>query len=469
MQWDLEATIAALASAPGSAARGLIRISGPLVKSCLQDVFLADDPVRFDSARFAECHTGRVRYAAHEQTLPALLYCWPNERSYTAQPMAEIHTVGSPPLLDSVLAELFSCGAQPANPGEFTLRAFLAGRIDLVQAEAVLGVVDAPDHVALETALGQLAGGISGTIRDVRDSLLNLLADVEAGLDFVEEDINFVTRDESLSKLEAARQILDDLLGQASSRMQTTGRVRVVLAGLPNAGKSSLFNALLEREAALVSQHQGTTRDYLHADVRWNGIGIELIDTAGWDVGGSQIEQTAQQLRSEQLDRAHVIIWCTDSELEAAALERDEQWRSKIEATAGNIILARTKCDIDVTHRQKSSVECPNEPERKPGLPTSARTRYGLQRLRDKVSSVLCATQSDGQRMLGTTASRCRQSLAGAATAVENASEAIRVGHGDELLAIEIRAALAHLGSLLGAVYTDDILDRIFSRFCIGK
>ncbi|MCA9067602.1 MAG: hypothetical protein KDA84_01680, partial [Planctomycetaceae bacterium] len=190
MTLELDDTIAALASAPGAAARGILRISGPEVRSVLARVI---NPVLAENgSRLPKRFAGEMRLGGDGSALPVHVMFWPTNRSYTGQPLGEIHTIGSPPLLEQALSVLFQTGVRPARPGEFTLRAFLAGRLDLMQAEAVLGVIDAHDHQELETALQQLGGGISGRIAEVRSDLLDLLSDLEAGLDFVEEDIEFV-------------------------------------------------------------------------------------------------------------------------------------------------------------------------------------------------------------------------------------------------------------------------------------
>ncbi|MEX0700720.1 MAG: GTPase, partial [Planctomycetales bacterium] len=282
MSLHLDDTIAALASPPGGAARGIVRVSGPEVRAALDTIFQPDGPPRWNSSRAAQRHSGRILLPNVRAPLDVAVLLWPTRRSYTGEPLAELHLPGSPPLLEAVLSALHDRGARPARPGEFTLRAFLAGRIDLVQAEAVLGVIDAHDHRELETALGQLAGGLSGKIADVRRDLIDLLADLEAGLDFVDEDIEFVARHELAERVDRARGTVERLLDQASERMRTAGTRCVVLAGLPNAGKSTLFNALAGREAALVSPIRGTTRDWLSAELDWQGLAIELIDTAGW-------------------------------------------------------------------------------------------------------------------------------------------------------------------------------------------
>ena len=182
--------------------------------------------------------------------LPCELYLWPGKRSYTGQPVAEVHTLGSPPLLEAVVRAVCRGGARPAEPGEFTLRAFLAGRIDLTQAEAVLGVIDATGNAELDAALKQLAGGLAGPLRLLRSDLLDLLAHVEAGLDFADEDLPFIKAEELLKRLDEAAAEVDRLARQLAFRGEAVVRVRVAPCGRPNAGKSSLFNALTGRPPA---------------------------------------------------------------------------------------------------------------------------------------------------------------------------------------------------------------------------
>ena len=284
----LDDTIVAIASAAGGAARGIVRLSGPDALEVVRKCFVPADPaLELRALRAATVVTGIFvdgkpdASDAARLKLPCELYLWPTARSYTRQPMAEIHTFGSPPLMNIVVQTLCEHGARTANPGEFTLRAFLGGRIDLIEAEAVLGVIDAADRRQLEIALDHLAGGLSRPLMEVRGSLLDLLADLEAGLDFVEDDIRFVEQDELQARLAAAAERLDALSKQLAARSWNVGRPRVALVGAPNAGKSSLFNALATNATALVSEEAGTTRDYLTAIVNADGLEIELIDTAG--------------------------------------------------------------------------------------------------------------------------------------------------------------------------------------------
>lgn len=451
MLYDPHDTIAALSSPPGPAVRGIIRASGADCRAALQRVFEPDDAEAWNNAIQPARHAGRIHLTAIERRLPVAVYFWPTGRSYTGEPMAEIHLCGSPPLLEAILAELYAAGVRPARAGEFTLRSFLTGKIDLLQAEAVLGVIDADDQVQLKSALEQLAGGISGAIHTVRDDLLALLADLEAGLDFVEEDIEFVASEEIQRRVADARQVVAELLKQAVDRMRYTGTARVVLAGPPNAGKSTLFNALLGRSAALVSEVAGTTRDYLVADVQWHGRRIELLDTAGWERETTGPLQSALALRDDQLRRANLILCCLPAGTSAA--EQFDEYVFPPGVPRLNVV---TKCDL-------ADADAPA------GLPVSGATGAGLAELTSAVVDALGQSAFSGGELLGTTGARCRDSLQGAVAALDRAAEIAELGLGDELLSIEIRTALDELGKVSGAVYTDDILDRIFSKFCIGK
>ena len=337
MDLSLDDTIAALASAPGAAQRGIIRISGPRIRELLADWFEADFPMNWRAARVAAVHSGSLGSISARTRIRVDVYDWPNRRSYTGQPLVELHLPGSPPLLEAVLSEAHRRGARPARAGEFTLRAFLAGKLDLLQAEAVLGVIDAHDHHELQAALSQLAGGLSGRLADLRRDLIELLADLEAGLDFIEEDIEFVSRTELLGRVAVARGFVDDLLEQTTNRMQSRARPRVVLAGLPNAGKSTLFNRLTASHAelaspkalvspqALVSPDEGTTRDFLQAPVDWSGLTFDLVDTAGWELHAQQIAELAQRHRTEQIEGADVVVWCTAANLAPDRVELDDK------------------------------------------------------------------------------------------------------------------------------------------------
>jgi tRNA modification GTPase len=375
--------------------------------------------------------------------------------------------LGSPPLLDAALAAVCAAGARLAEPGEFTLRAFLAGRLDLTQAEAVLGVIDAENRRELDIALAQLAGGLASPLDAIRDRLLDLLAHLEAGLDFVEEDVEFITASELERQLGEASDAVRHTAEQMTARGETPDAWRVSLVGWPNVGKSSLLNALAQESAALVSPTAGTTRDYLRRRVAWDKFAVELIDTAGVEPGAADaISAAAQSMAAEQLAHANVTLLCLDAsrplnlweqqQLTPASCDHPQSAiRSPQSSTSRLIVLTK----IDLPRAIKLDL---------PHVAVSSMSGAGLNELRQRIQDAIAETYTELNVVAGT-AARCRESLRLAAECLERAREtAVRRG-GEELVAAEVRTALDELGKVVGRVYTDDVLDRIFSRFCIGK
>ena len=475
VDFSVDQPIAALASPPGGAARGMLRISGTQVRHILDHWFQPVDPDRWNKARTASTHPGLLRLTdeAGDLAISVQVLFWPHRRSYTGQPLIELHLPGSPCLLEAVLGQVYRQGARPARPGEFTLRAFLAGKLDLLQAEAVLGVIDARDHQELQTALGQLAGGISHKLTLLRHDLLELLADLEAGLDFIEEDIEFISRQHLVDRLVQARTLVSDLLAQAGERMQARVRPQVVLAGLPNAGKSTLFNRLARAAAALVSPEQGTTRDFLTQTIHWNQLTFDLIDTAGWENAVSGIAAAAQQQRVEQLQRADLLIWCTAAGLDQIDAESDQHQFATASEKASTTIRLVTKTDL----RPESSPRCEtstqtalDSPAEFPIVHVSVLAETGFDQLEQAIRHHLSSPSVRDGQWLGMTAARCQETLECIVRALDRSESAAReITIGDELIAVDLREALDQLGVILGVIYTDDILDRVFSKFCIGK
>ena len=458
-------TIVAIASAPGPAARGIVRASGPDALTVLAKIFSPDDGAPLSTPLKPHAVRGTLRLD-NFPGLTAEVLVWPTARSYTRQPLVEIHLLGSPPLVAAVLAAMCRHGARLAQPGEFTLRAFLAGRMDLAQAEAVLGVIDARDADDLQAALAQLAGGLSRPLAALREALVELLAHLEAGLDFVEEDIRFISCEEIQRQLDDAAAIVTRIDEQLTGRDRRDALSRVVLTGCPNVGKSSLYNALADGTQALVANEPGTTRDYLVTAIDLEGIGCLLCDTAGIEVeiaAGETISDQAQQLGARQQRHCDVQLLCLDATRPLNAWER--------QALTANRAMPRlvllTKCDAGVDVRWKRD-ELASAAFGEAVLETSAKSGHGLSTLRQALRMALSDNQRGEDASL-LTADRCRESLKGAADALGRAAELNRSAAGEELIGAELRGALDELGAVLGVVYTEDILGRIFSRFCIGK
>jgi tRNA modification GTPase len=453
MTFDLDDTIAAIASPPGGARRGIVRVSGPKCIACIEQVFCSSEGTQLPRRGPAVCLNGFTTISAELGEIPTRLYLWPTERSYTRQPLAELHTIGSPPLLEATLAALARAGARLARPGEFTLRAFLAGRLDLTQAEAVLGVIDARGAGELQTALAQLAGGLVQPLARLRGELLDLLAHLEAGLDFAEEDIEFISAAELDRQLAAAADLVAKIVGQMACRGDSTNVPRVVLVGEPNAGKSSLFNALVGREGAIVSPEAGTTRDYVAARLKIGDQEVLLIDTAGVEAAPqAAVSSAAQDHASEQARRAELTIVCLDGSRPPTDWEQEQLRIANPELSR---FVVSTKCDLAGVATRDIA------------LGVSSVTGAGLQAL--KAAIVEALAQQSSEPFVASTAARCRESLQHVAASLVRARAAAVSHLGEELVAAELREALDGLGQVIGAVYTDDVLDRIFSRFCIGK
>lgn len=476
MSYDSSDTIAAIATAPGGAARGMVRLSGPATEKGVRTLFQK----KGDGSRFSTVQSVTTPAAFHGEvdilldgnprTLPCDLFLWPTDRSYTREPVAEFHTLGSPPLLAALLEAVCRAGARLAEPGEFTLRAFLAGRLDLTQAEAVLGVIDAHGPDDLHTAIEQLAGNLARPLERLRDELLMLLAELEAGLDFVEEDIEFISPVELTARLNTISAELAAVAEQMASRLGATNARQVVLLGPPNAGKSSLFNALAQRFAvaphatnsAIVSNVRGTTRDYLTIAIRLDGSDCELIDTAGIELEvdpSSPITASAQTLTADRRDRSLVRVLCVDASSPDAMADLSNS-PSALDAD----LIALTKIDTAIS---PTSAVLHNHSR---VIATSSITGVGLDDLCRAIAAQLSTTVTASRAgCIAATADRCRDSVRLADAAVTRAAQITAGREGDELAAAEIRVALTELGKVVGAVYTDDLLDRIFKTFCIGK
>jgi tRNA modification GTPase len=449
---EISDTIVALSSASGISARAIVRLSGPAAFDIAISVFTSltsksiSDSIGVPIPR--RRLEGSIQLPGLNSAIPASLLLWPEPKTYTGQNLAEVHLWSCPPLVDALVTCLLNAGARAAQPGEFTMRAFLAGKMDLPRAEAVLAVIDAGDRHELKQALGQLAGGVTRPLEGLREDLLNLLAEVEAGLDFVEEDLRFVEPEELLTRLAKGMAQVTLLSKQLEKRALSGSAFRVVLAGRTNAGKSSLFNALTG-SGALVSPEPGTTRDYLIGRIVVDGVPIELIDTAGWGQWLTSIDRESQQLGKNQAEQADFVLWC----VEAGQESREDEIEFLARACSPSVLRIATKCDL---------AEPPKE------LPaTSSKTGAGLDLLRNLLADHARSSRADSG--LASSLSRCRHHVSATLEHLRRSHAAVLFQEPQEHLAFELRGALEELGTLVGAVYTDDLLDRIFSRFCIGK
>ena len=472
--FSIDDPIAAQATPRDSGQTGVIRVSGVgSLREVKQFVCSRDFAQNTDSSSITD-----TLFSLHDWNvdLPVVIWFWPVGEGYTGQESLEIHLPGSQPLIDKVLRTLFSTGTiRSARPGEFTLRAFLNGRLDLTRAEAVLGVIDADSDRMLETALRQLSGNLSFPLWQLRESLLETIAHLEAGFDFTDEDISFITPEEILLRVRSAESLIKEKLIQIGDRTDYHRMRRIILTGPPNSGKSSLLNRFVfrsrvdrEPEPAIVSDVAGTTRDYLEREITLINRKVCLIDTAGMgnenrpvsDLENMNAERNEFELKigdltTQALDFADLIFQCRDAQLFLRECIPLPPFRK-------NTFILLTKLDI------LEDNEFDKLPVRKDVFRVSARTGDGIE-------SLCCAAEdnlfynSDRSEMVQTTALRCGEAFQSSLEALHEAETLIIKNSDETLVAYELRRALDGIGRILGAVQADDILDSIFSRFCIGK
>ncbi len=453
--FDPQRTIVAVGSGLAPARRAIIRISGNATADLLTRLTGELLP-----AERAGCYRRAAELGWENRRIELTVLYWPDHRSYTGEPCAELHLLGALPLVESLTEHIIALGAAPAQRGEFTLRSFLAGKLDLPQAEAVLGVIEADSPQQLSEALQQLGGNLSQPVRKLRDQVLELTAHLEAGLDFVEEDIEFISTEQLTREVTHIAAQLERISQQLHSRSSRSRTASVVLVGLPNSGKSSLFNALVGSERTIVSPQAGTTRDAVSAALRVGELSIELVDTAGLE----ELQTTAprglaQVVLEERLRQADLALLCVDLNQPP-----DEQWliaaRARLRSKVANLLLVGTKADlprIGKLAQECAVVVSPLRPESIDGL---------RELLAAAIRNANSALHSDA---LHATAIRCRGSIEPARQALLRAIELAANDGGEELVATELRIAIDELSAVIGEIHSEDILGNIFSRFCIGK
>jgi tRNA modification GTPase len=446
----LSDVIVALASAPGRAAIAVVRVSGSaafLVAGRVVEGFRADPPRH---AALATFHDRDARPIDR-----GLYIAFPGPHSYTGDDLVELTCHGGTTVVTQLLAALQAAGARPAAPGEFTRRAVLSGKMDLLQAEGVADLVDSTAPAQARAALHQVEGGLSRNIESLRSQLLDLLALLSYDLDFPGEDDGPVSPERLTGRLAELGGSLERLLRTSGMGERLRTGALVVLAGPPNSGKSSLFNALLGSERALVTAVPGTTRDAVEADTAFDGWPIRLADTAGLRDAADLVERLGIEVSRRYLASADLVLLCVEAGRPLAAGER--------ELLAGHkVVLARTKSDLVRLDAEEELL----------GIAVSVVTGEGLDALRGAVASRVFGDPA--QRPLPDLEpillrERHRVALERAAAAVDAAGELLGAGGDAALAAHEVQGAVRALDELVGVVDPDDVLGRVFSRFCVGK
>lgn len=460
-----EDTIVAVATAPGQGGIGIVRLSGPRAVEIAAGLFEpsggtdpADQPSHV--VRHGRVWAGGVATGAPVDD--ALLTLMRAPRSYTREDVAEISAHGSPETLSRIVDEAVRRGARLALPGEFTKRAFLNGRLDLVQAEAVLDLIRARGEKARRWALGRLEGELSRRLASCKSALLDVLSRLEAAIDFPDDGLEPGSTDEIRERLETLEEEVRRLAGRAEWGLAAKEGWSVVITGKPNVGKSSLMNRLLGRDRVIVTPIAGTTRDVVEDTVRWGGFAVRLSDTAG-------LRQADHPLERSGIERTHAALAGADLPLAVfdASAPFDEMDEAVLAATAGRPrVLALNKSDLPAAFDPRLLEE------RAPGEPVvscSALAKNGLDALVGELTRRLSSPEvpPDDEAVVGSV--RQRDCLERMAAHLSEARQACRTHPSPEIVAVGVRQAAVCLGELVGEIYTDELLDALFGQFCIGK
>lgn len=441
-------TIAAIASAPGAAGIGVVRVSGPRAAAIAQTL-LGQAP--------APRHAHFAAFRDNEGALidRGLLLYFPAPASYTGEHVLELQGHGSSVLLDALLRRVCELGARLARPGEFTERAFLNGKLDLAQAEAVADLIAARSHAGARAALQSMEGVFSRKVDALLQALIVLRVHIEAAIDFPEEEIDFLADPAIARQLQTLRTQLADLLREAQRGVRLNDGLRVAIVGRPNAGKSSLLNALAGSDRAIVTDIAGTTRDVLRENISLDGIALELADTAGLRDTHDPVEREGVRRAHGERERADVVLLVTDTR----HAEDDLAWLHDLPAGVERIVVVN-KIDLDdaspraETHAGAS------------WLWLSVKTGTGLETLRERLKQLAGAGSGEGAF-----SARRRHVMALEQTAdhLDRAAHVLAATRAGELAAEELRQAQHALGEITGTYTSDDLLGAIFSSFCIGK
>ncbi|MGO9418404.1 MAG: tRNA uridine-5-carboxymethylaminomethyl(34) synthesis GTPase MnmE [Terracidiphilus sp.] len=456
-------TIVAISTPPGRGGIGIVRLSGPQAAAIANDLVRLHHPLEHARARLADVLDDEVADdAGANQIDEAVVTFFAAPNSYTSDDLVEIAAHGSPVVLDLLLRRALDLGARLAEPGEFTQRAFLSGKLDLTQAEAVRDLIEAQTLTQARQAASQMGGALSRRVQPVKQALVELIALLEAGIDFAEDDIDVTPQAEIARRIGELTPPLAALdASYARGRVVHDG-LTLAIVGRPNAGKSSLFNRLVERDRAIVTATPGTTRDLVTERISLDGIPLELVDTAGLREAFEEVEQLGIARSREALADASLVLVVLDA---TQPLNNEE--RALLAAVEGRpAVVIRNKCDLAGSDAPSFDLPQPDISAPVP-LHTSALTGEGITTLRERILALATGGAAAEPGLL--TSLRHQRAIATTRNALADAAQANASNIPHEMILIDLYRALWALDSLTGQTTSDDILNLIFSTFCIGK
>ena len=477
MSFGLNDCILAISTPSGKSFRAIIRLSGKDVFSYLRGIFAPGDIEKIAYEKGFNSYHSNIYLEKEQVSIPASIYTMRSPNSYTREDVVEIHTFGSPPLLEMLMETLLSSGEDKtdkegnvevirglriAEPGEFTKRAFLNGRISLAEAESVMHVIRSRTDSELLMSVANMKGKLTELMHKIQEELVNLCARTEAAIDFYDQDIELISSGGIKKELEQLKERLCMVSGEGQKPIISHYGVKTVFIGLPNAGKSSLFNKLLDRSRAIVTPVRGTTRDTLEADMVIEGVNLRMRDTAGVTWGDGELESLAAQRTYGSMDDAQIVLFVVDGSVPLCG-QQIELFDS---ITTRNKITVINKADI------KQNVCYENLPSQMKAFPvvnTSVHTGEGLDRLKKTIVSEILESSVDISASDIVFTMRQKMVIGKAIEIIGQISDSLAEDVGYELIAMDLRRAVDTIGEVTGEVVTDDILDIVFSTFCVGK
>lgn len=456
-------TIAAISTFPGEAGIGIVRISGDDALEIISKIFKPYKPKNIKNVKSHTLHYGHiVDPEAKEVYDEVLVSIMKKPNTYTREDIVEINCHGGIVITSKILELVLKQGVRLAEPGEFTKRAFLNGRIDLSQAEAVIDIISAKTMLANKYAQKQLAGYVGSRIKDIKDKIMGLLVHLLALIDFPEEDVEELNKREMLKTAKEVMEDIDKLIISSESGRIIREGLKTAIIGKPNVGKSSLLNALLRENRAIVTEIPGTTRDIIEEYVNVKGIPIKLIDTAGIRDTDELVEKIGVAKSKEVLAEADLILFVLDASRELTK----EDYEIFDILTGKNIIFVLNKIDLSKKIDEK---ELKNLAKDGIIIEVSTVKKIGLEKLENEIYNLVFSGDVNIREEEIIINSRQKEVLINAKKYMESCVEAIERGYSEDLIVIDLNSALDQLGKITGETATEDLINEIFARFCVGK
>lgn len=457
-----EDTIAAISTPIGVGGIGIIRVSGKEAISIVDKIFKAANK---KSLTEVDSHTityGHIISQSGKVLDEVLIMLMKAPKTFTREDVIEINCHGGPIPLNAVLMEVINAGARLADSGEFTKRAFLNGRIDLSQVEAIMDIIEAKTELSLSQAIGQLEGNLSKRIKAYQDTMIQIIARIEVSIDYPEYDQDEPITSDFEGELRALNDELGELLKTADTGKMIREGVKTAIVGRPNVGKSSLLNALLEENKAIVTDIPGTTRDVVEAYLNIDGIPYQLLDTAGIRETEDLVEQIGVERSKSSIEEADLVLMLMDSH--AGLLDKDREILNQVKGK--HVIYVLNKSDLESNITQEMLDEYFNNGR---VIRISAKAQSGLSELKQAMKQVVMKGEAQVKNEATISNQRQKQALINAIKSLEKVIEAIEMGLPEDCLAIDLHDAFGHLGMIVGESIKEEIINQLFSRFCLGK